>query len=97
MSRKFRDAGAVPSEATRGRDGSSPAAMPPAILCIPSRDDSAALSMVYYLSGILLRECAMEPFTLVLVVGWLLLMGAFGGMYVIDQKVKEAKSKAAGK
>ena len=37
----------------------------------------------------------MEPFTMVLVAGWLLLMGAFVGMYVLDQKVKEAKSKGA--
>lgn len=35
----------------------------------------------------------MEPFTVVLVVGWLLLMGAFAGMYVLDQKVKEARDK----
>jgi hypothetical protein len=35
----------------------------------------------------------MEPFTVVIVVGWLLLMGAFVSMYVLDQKVKEARGK----
>ena len=35
----------------------------------------------------------MEPFTIVLVAGWLLLMATFVGMYVIDQKVKESRSK----
>ena len=35
----------------------------------------------------------MEPFTIVLIIAWLLLMSTFVGMYVIDQKVKDAKSK----
>lgn len=37
----------------------------------------------------------MEPFTVVLVVGWLLLVGTFAGMYVLDQKVKEHRDKMA--
>ena len=39
----------------------------------------------------------MESFTMVLIAGWLLLMGTFVAMYVLDQKVKEAKSKGAQK
>jgi hypothetical protein len=37
----------------------------------------------------------MESFTVVLIAGWLLLMGSFVGMYILDQKVKAAKSKTA--
>ena len=37
----------------------------------------------------------MEPFTVVLVAGWLLLVGTFVAMYVLDQKVKEHKDKMA--
>jgi len=32
----------------------------------------------------------MEGFTLVLVIGWLLLVGAFVGMYFLDQASKKA-------
>jgi len=44
-----------------------------------------------------LRERKMEPFTMVLIAGWLLLMGTFATMYVLDQKVKQAKGKGAQK
>jgi hypothetical protein len=39
----------------------------------------------------------MEAFTMVLIAGWLLLMGTFATMYVLDQKVKQAKSKSGQK
>ena len=32
----------------------------------------------------------MEGFTIVLVVGWLLLLGSFVGMYFLDQATKQA-------
>ena len=32
----------------------------------------------------------MEGFTIVLVIGWLFLLGSFVGMYILDQKTKEA-------
>ena len=32
----------------------------------------------------------MEGFTVVLVVGWLLLLGSFVGMYFLDQATKQA-------
>jgi len=33
----------------------------------------------------------MEGFTLVLVIGWLLLLGTFIGMYFLDQATKKAE------
>ena len=53
--------------------------------------------MCYIVLLVTLREPKMEPFTMVLIAGWLLLMGTFVTMYVLDQKVKAAKGKSAQK
>jgi len=37
----------------------------------------------------------MEGFTIVLVVGWLLLLGSFVGMYFLDQATKQAADRRA--
>ena len=38
----------------------------------------------------------MEGFTLVLLMGWLILVGTFGAMYWMDQVTKKAAEKQAG-
>jgi hypothetical protein len=37
-----------------------------------------------------------EGFTVVLMIAWLVLMAAFGGMYVMDQTTKKAAAKHFG-
>lgn len=58
-------------------------------------DASPPPGVLYWTSGIHVRERAMEPFTVVIVIGWALLMGTFVGMYFLDQKVKDQQSKSA--
>ena len=38
----------------------------------------------------------MEGFTLVLIIAWLMLLGAFAGMYFMDQAVRKRTEKQAG-
>ena len=38
----------------------------------------------------------MEGFTIVLLMGWLILVGTFGGMYYLDQATKKATEKQTG-
>lgn len=37
----------------------------------------------------------MEGFTIILLIGWLLLVAALAGMYVLDRRVKEAADRRA--
>ena len=38
----------------------------------------------------------MEGFTIVLLIGWLILVGTFGVMYYLDQATKKAAEKQTG-